>query len=37
MQKADTYATWRTLAEKYDQIPNVEARVNEVYSPYYDY
>jgi Domain of unknown function (DUF3336) len=37
MQKASNYSSWRSLAQQYDQLAVVEAQVNEVYSPYYDY
>ena len=37
MQRANSYSSWRSLAQQYDQLPVVEAQVNEVYSPYYDY
>lgn len=37
MYKAENYSSWKTLAEQYDQLSNVQAQINEVYSPYYDY
>jgi hypothetical protein len=37
MYKAENYSSWKTLAEQHDQLPNVQAQINEVYSPYYDY
>lgn len=37
MYKADNYASWKSLAEQYDQLPKVQAQINEVYSPYYDF
>jgi NTE family protein len=37
MQKADNYSSWKSLAQQYDQLPNIKAQINEVYSPYYDY
>ena len=28
MYKADNYASWKTLAEQYDQLPKVQAQIN---------
>jgi TAG lipase/lysophosphatidylethanolamine acyltransferase len=37
MGKAQTYQSWKTLSEQYDQLGVVQQQINEVYSPYYDY
>lgn len=37
MSKAQTYQSWKSISEQYDQLGVVQQQINEVYSPYYDY
>ena len=37
LKLARNYEEWKEIAEEHDSLPEIQEKINSVYSPYYDY
>lgn len=37
LKNARNYDEWKAIAEEHDALPEIQEKLNTVYSPYYDY